>query len=52
MCTNKYVEARTAPQLAPPQSPMRLAWERHVIKNPATNLPTNNDDALDRVQQG
>jgi len=40
------------PQLAPKDSPMRLAWEKHVVKNPTTNLPTNNDDALDSVMEG
>ncbi|XP_042230992.1 glutamate receptor ionotropic, delta-1-like [Homarus americanus] len=38
--------------LAPPNSPMRLSWEHIVGKDPANNLPSNNDDALTNVLKG
>ncbi|XP_069970501.1 glutamate receptor ionotropic, kainate glr-3-like [Penaeus vannamei] len=38
--------------LAPPGSPMRLAWDTFVGKDPVNNLPNNNDDALNSVLKG
>ena len=39
-------------QSSPPDSAMRIAWEKHVINDPAKNLPKTDIEALARVLEG